>query len=147
MWARTKLFLASHSLPRFVLVGAIGFLIDAGLMTALHYHYGLAVVHARLCSFSIAVSTTWLLNRKITFRGSATSRPLYEWGRYTSVGILGGLLNLFIFLSLTRWAPGMAGEPIAALMIAAAFTLLFTYSGSRLVVFTGSAHPRGGDSS
>lgn len=133
---QARLFLANHSFPRFCLVGGIGFLVDAGVMSILHYRYGQDVLLARLCSFTGAATVTWLLNRKITFACSASLRPVEEWSRYVAVGAFGAAINFAIFLALVRWGPGAARLPLLALTIASSIALLFTYTGSRLFVFS-----------
>lgn len=133
---RARVFLASHSFPRFCLVGGIGFLVDAGVMSALHYRYGQDVLLARLCSFTVAATVTWLLNKRITFPCSASPRPVEEWTRYVAVAVVGATINFAIFLGLVRWGPGETRLPLLALTIASSFALLFTYTGSRLFVFS-----------
>lgn len=133
---RTRRFLANDPFPRFCLVGGIGFLVDAGVMSVLHYRYGQGVLLARLCSFTVAATVTWLLNRKITFPSSASPRHMKEWSRYGAVAIVGATINFAIFLGLVRWGPGVASLPLLALTIASVFALLFTYTGSRLFVFS-----------
>jgi len=130
-------FLRTHSLPRFAFVGGIGFLVDASLLALLHYPLGLAVLPSRLGSFTVALTTTWLLNRRISFAAQASERRLAEWLRYALVNGSGGALNLGIFLALTSHGRGAVAQPLVALTIASAAALLFNYSGSRLLVFRG----------
>ena len=83
-------YLYRHSFPRFCLVGGIGFVVDAVLLMLLHRIGGLSVIPARLLSFSIALTVTWLLNRLVTFRSGAARRKLREWQRYVVVNGAGG---------------------------------------------------------
>jgi putative flippase GtrA len=53
---------------RFGAIGGIGFVIDGGILTALHSVWGVGLIPARLVSFSVAVTATWALNRRYTFR-------------------------------------------------------------------------------
>jgi len=135
-------FLRYHSFPRFVIVGSVGFLVDAGVLVLLHYTYGMDVLPARLCSFNAAILTTWAMNRKMTFRAHASPRLLGEYGRYLLLGIAGGLLNLVIFLAFIQFSTGFTALPLPALAIASATALLFNYSGSRLFVFNHRSQPR-----
>ena len=121
---RLQRFLLTHSLPRFTLVGGIGFVVDASLLAFLHYRLGLDVLPARLCSFSVALTTTWWLNRKLSFAAHASERRLAEWLRYALINGLGGALNLAIFLALTYADLGWPSQPLIALSIASACALL-----------------------
>lgn len=132
-----RAFLQNHSFPRFVLVGAAGFLVDGGLLSLLHFSLDFDVVPARLFSFSIAVTATWYLNRIITFYRTRTTRRFREWGRYTAVAVFSGMLNLVIFFALTQGSARSFFGVISALVFATAFSLSFNYAGSRLLVFTG----------
>ena len=58
-------------LPGFVIVGAIGFLIDAGCLTVLMTGFDFDPYSARAISFTIAVTTTWYMNRRWVFDRAA----------------------------------------------------------------------------
>jgi len=131
-----RAFLQHHSFPRFVLVGAAGFLVDAGLLSVLHFMLGIDVISARLLSFSTAVTATWYLNRVITFHRTRTARHFWEWVRYAAVAALGGALNLTIFFALTQGGIRGIFDVMSALVFATACSLSFNYAGSRLLVFT-----------
>jgi putative flippase GtrA len=126
----------NHSFPRYVLVGSIGFVIDAGVLGLLHYQAGWDVMPSRFASFAIAVTATWLLNRLITFPGSRSQQLLAEWFRYTVVNVIGGGLNLAVFAGLVHWTRGAAAEPMIAIVISSLAALAFTYTANRCLVFT-----------
>ena len=54
-------------LPGFAIVGAIGFLIDAGVLTLLMTRFGFDPYGARTISFTLAVTATWYMNRQWVF--------------------------------------------------------------------------------
>jgi putative flippase GtrA len=130
-------YIRHHPFPRFCLVGGTGFVIDAALLVLLHHLLGAGLLLARTCSFGVALTATWLLNRKITFHQSASPQRLQEWGRYALINGLGGALNLGIFFALTQADAGVLSGPLAALVVASACALVFNYVGSRTLVFTG----------
>lgn len=136
-----KQFLLEHSLPRFLLVGGIGFVVDAGVLSALYHLIGLTLLPARLLSFAAAVTVTWWLNRRITFAAGASSQRWREWRRYTVINGIGGALNLSVFLLLTSHASGPLAQPLPALAAASLIALLFNYTGSRMLVFTADRAP------
>jgi len=122
-------------LPGFVLVGAIGFLIDAGILTALMQgldfgHYG-----ARAISFTIAVTATWYMNRRWVFERNAIHMSGREYTSYLSVQVIGALINLSVFAAVIEFVPGLAKIPVIPLAVGAAVALIFNFSASSRFVF------------
>ncbi len=79
----------SIQIPAFVIVGAIGFVVDASVTYACAKYLTLSPELARLPGIVIATVLNFLLNRTITFRGSEV--PLLpSFLRYCLV-VLGGL--------------------------------------------------------
>jgi putative flippase GtrA len=111
-------------------------MIDAFLLALLHHAIGMDVVAARIASFGVALTATWLLNRKLTFHRSASPRRLQEWGRYALINGIGGALNLGVFFVLIQANIGALSGPMTALVVASACALFFNYAGSRALVFT-----------
>lgn len=126
---------------RFLLVGAVGFFTDGGLLLALTRGAELSPLTARLISFSLAVTVTWQLNRLFTFPDRASAQRLAEWRRYVVVNGLGGLINLGIFVTLVGPVPGLSVEPLIAFAIASAVALLFNFLCSRRFAFRGVGPP------
>ena len=122
---------------RFSAVGAAGFVVDGGLLTLLTRGFGWSVTGARLLSFSVAVTVTWLLNRRLTFRHRASTRRLAEWRRYIAVNGVGGAINLGVFTALIWTVPWLHSNPLAAFAIASAAALAFNFLGSRSIAFRG----------
>ena len=93
---------------------------DAGILQLLVIHVDANPYVARIASFLIAASGTWLLNRYFTFRvkHQATRK---EWLRYLGFMLLGATVNygiyaFFIFIKEQPWL-AVAGGSIAALGI------------------------------
>jgi len=120
---------------RFIIVGAIGFLVDAGILTIMHSVFEFSLLHARLCSFATAVTVTWYLNRQHTFFDRKDTRVVHEWGRYAVVNSIGALLNLGIFLWLVYRFTALASWPIIPLAIGASIALVFNFFASRHLAF------------
>lgn len=109
---------------RFALVGVAGFVVDAGVLWLSKGLLGPYV--GRLLSFTLAVTTTWLLNRQFTFAGRQSGLGLgQEFGRYFSAMIGGGIVNYFLYailifsLDVVRQWPtiGVAAGSLAGLML------------------------------
>ena len=118
----------------FAAIGAIGFMVDGGILMLLHSVFDFSLLHARLISFSVAVTITWYLNRKKTF-SSRDARAINEWGRYAAVNTIGALLNIGIFLWLIFRFETLANWPIVPLAIAASIVLVFNFLMSRSIAF------------
>jgi putative flippase GtrA len=140
--ARRIVRLFSHvSFPRFLGVGAVGFLIDAAILFVLIRGAGMPPVPSRVASFSVAVVSTWLLNRMWTFGESRSSRPLPEFLRYLAVQLSGGAVNLAIF-ALVAWAlPDPLAGAALGLVAGSAAGLVLNYIGARFVAFAVRSDP------
>lgn len=124
---------------RFGLVGFFGFIIDAGVLS-LFVNAGGGLYVSRLVSFPCAVTITWYLNRIWSFKGTATKRPIMEYGVYFGVQVVAALANLAAYaVVLNRFFGDQATMVIPALAIGAALGMVINFVGSQALVFTGSA--------
>ncbi|MEM9796764.1 MAG: GtrA family protein [Pseudomonadota bacterium] len=112
----------------FLLAGGLGFVVDAGVL-ALGLAIGLPAWAARIPSFLLAVVTTWLLNRRITFR-SDTRPTLREFGRYLAAMSLGLGVNYAAYITFV--ALGL--HPLLALAVASCAGIVVNYLGARKVL-------------
>lgn len=124
-----------HSLLLYIVVGGVGFLVDGGGMMTLNSLYSWPPLEARLLSFPLAVTVTWLLNRQWTFRHGEVRASHKRYGYYVLVQVIGMLINLGVFAILVHLFAEMAAFPIVALAVAAIVSLGFTYTMSKHVVF------------
>ena len=86
-------------------------------------------------SFTVAVSWTYALNRRLTFNAGPASARV-EQGTALAYGlaqVVGALTNLAVFLLLIGWQPGWRATPWLPLAIGASFGLAVNYSLARLV--------------
>lgn len=119
----------------FALIGAVGFVVDGGILTVLHGFADFSATKARLVSFPVAVTLTWYLNRRRTFRQQSDQNSGREWARYAAVNSAGALLNLSIFLWLVHQWQSLSEYPVIPLAIAAVVALAFNFAGSKLFAF------------
>lgn len=122
----------------FVLIGGIGFVVDASILTTLSVSLSVNIYISRLISFSSATLVTWLLNRTYTFKQQVApnARKLDEYRRYIVIQIGGGLINLLVFSILILIRPDWSSIPILPLAIGAVFGLIFNFTGTRFWVYT-----------
>lgn len=123
----------------FLIIGAIGFVVDAGILLFLHEVREVGVYLSRCISFPVAMTVTWILNRLFTFADTKTAGRGREWGRYAAVNGAGALLNLAIFFLLVSNVTALQEAVLIPLAIAASVALIFNFLGSRHFVYTGSS--------
>ena len=119
-------------LLRFCLVGAAGFAIDAGILQVLVIGVQANPYAARLASFVVAASVTWLMNRRYTF--AVTHQPTRnEWLRYIGFMSLGALVNYGVFaLYIAFWESARA-QPWLGVAVGSVASLGLNFSTSRLL--------------
>lgn len=116
-------------------MGAIGFLIDAGVLTALMTGFDFDHYRARAISFAIAVSATWYMNRRWVFERNAVPISGREYSSYFVVQIIGAVINLSVFVVVIEMLPKLVSMPVIPLAIGAAAALLFNFAMSSRFVF------------
>lgn len=122
----------------FVVVGSIGFLVDAGGLAILFHVLDWGHYTSRVISFGLAVTVTWILNRTWTFAHRATSRPGREYLTYVSVASLGAAINFAIYAACIATSTVMAGHPVLALACGSLGAMVFNFFASRRFAFTGT---------
>lgn len=93
--ARRRMALISKLL-RFGVVGTIGFVVDAGTLLLLVRIAGLSPLTARVLSFIVAATTTFLLNHHFTFRLNERA-SVRRWIYYLITTAFGACINLGIY--------------------------------------------------
>lgn len=121
----------STQLLRFLSVGALGFVIDGGLLLTFMTS-GVDPYLARLMSFPLAVMTTWWLNRNWTFSSAIKAKPRQELNRYLAVQLTGAACNYLAYAMVVQ-AYGDT-RPIAFLGF-----VLGSFLGT-FINFTGARH-------
>jgi putative flippase GtrA len=123
--------------PRFLGVGAIGFLIDACVFFGLTAGLSLAYGWARVVASLVALTATWLMNRNSTFAdGRADTAPV-EFLRYLAASLAGAGANL---AALSMVAPyDQALHHIPAYAVGAAVGLIVNFLLYDKFVFHGRA--------
>lgn len=114
---------------RFLLVGGLGFLVDAGLTMGL-IALDWPPETARIPAIGVAMLCTWLANRAFTFR-VAHRGSLGELARYVAVALLASAFNYLIY----RLLLGQSMPPLPAIVVATAAQAVFSFIGYRRLVF------------
>ena len=119
-------------IAKFAVVGAMGFLVDAGLLQLLVSQTGLGVYLPRVISFPAALSVTWYLNRLWTFPEASGQLRRSQYGRYAAVQILGNMVNLAVYALALHLGPAwFSRHVVVPLAIASAVAMVTNYLGAR----------------
>lgn len=129
----------SSRILKFGLAGGIGFVVDSGLVTILVWA-GVDPVLGRCFSISIALVTTWLVNRSLAFADRAPGPPnLPEFLRYVSASLVASLVNFGLYWLMVRWQGIFAQWPVLAVAIATGVSMCMNFFSYFKLVF---AHRR-----
>lgn len=124
----------------FMGVGALGFLVDALLFMLLTQVCCSWPIHwARAVSATCSISTTWALNRRLTFADRKSPDKAGEYLRYVVAQIVGVSVNLGVFSLCLLAVPQLRRYPVIALAIGAAAALVFNFVMARTMAFRGAA--------
>ena len=126
-------------IPAFAVIGAIGYLVDAGMTYAGAQYLGLSPELARPPGFIVATIVNFLLNRAVTFRHSRV--PLWRaFARYWMVASVGLAVNYAVYSVCVQLAPRLqipVTPAILPLFIAAGVgvAMIATFLGFRFFAF------------
>ncbi len=123
---------------RFVVVGSIGFAVDATILLALTALAGWQPLEARIVSFMAAVTVTWLLNRNATFsdrRALRATTSANEYVRYVLTQSIGAAINLAVFGIALWMLPALRMHLLVPLALGSIFALCFNYLALLHLVF------------
>jgi putative flippase GtrA len=131
---------AAAQFVQFAAVGAIGFAVDALIFIALtgwyaHWH----PYAARALSASCSISTTWALNRRVTFRTEKSPDARAEYLRYVLAQVLGLALNLGVFAAGVALVPLLRRVPLLALILGAGTALVVNFLTAKHIAFQGKS--------
>lgn len=115
--------------------GAIGFVVDAGIVQLLVSKADANPYIARLFSFLCAATATWLFNRRFTF-GDRGGHSLHgEWARYITAMSLGFALNYSTYALIVYYSSFVHDWPSIGVAAGSLPGSLINFFGARQWVF------------
>lgn len=134
----------SRQFLAFCLVGAGGFLVDAGALAFAINVLGMQPYSGRVLSYLLAATFTWILNRRLTF-GASHGRAWVEWLRYLVMGGVGGGANFAAYSVVValstrlpqQYAQFEACAPYVGVAIGSAIGLMVNFTLAKKLVFRG----------
>jgi putative flippase GtrA len=118
----------------FAAVGVAGFVVDAGTLY-LGVALGAGLRLGRVFSYLAAMTTTWALNRRLTFADRTSPGLLAEWLRYGVSQLGGAAVNLGIYYALIAGSALVARHPVLGVAAGSLAGLAVNYLVARLLVF------------
>ncbi len=128
--ARTRHFLQTNRKEvtrflRFAVVGAIGAVLDLGLLYLLHVDAGLPIVLANTCSFTVAVLSNFTWNRYWTYPDSRSKPIRTQLPQFFVVNIAGWGINTGILVLLRYPCASLVGKVTQAMALSLTPDLLY----------------------
>jgi putative flippase GtrA len=120
---------------RFLLVGALGFLVDFAVLYMMVNLAGLGPLAGRLLSFLIAASVTWKANRHLTFVASKENARK-QWLHYLMTTAIGGVVNIGIYRLWLTFSSNDNVNLFLAVTAGSAVALFVNFTLSKYVVFS-----------
>lgn len=125
-------------LLRFGVVGTVGFVVDAAVLT-LGLQAGLGPWLGRALSYLAGATTTFSLNRAWTFRQAGRGGVVRQWAVFLLVNLLGFACNYATYAALITLSPLVAAHPVLGVAAGSLAGLVGNFAMSRRFVF----HPGG----
>ena len=132
---------------RFGIVGGIGFLVDAGVLTFM-LTWGLGPYSGRVVSFLAAATITWILNRSFTFRRDSSSdihpaprNPMGEWLVYLGLMVIGGLVNYGVYAAAVTFLEPVRMHPVIGVALGSIAGMGVNFWTSKTLVFERKVKP------
>jgi putative flippase GtrA len=118
---------------RFACVGALSYLVDAGVLSAVLTLAPGRFYLGRIVSYLAAASFAWWLNRCFTFRDRG---PRWrQWWRYLVANLGGGLANYATYAALVAAVPFCRLYPAVAVGAGSLAGMMLNFAASRRFVF------------
>ena len=119
----------------FSIVGTIGFVVDTAVLYLCVFGIGFGLYSGRMVSYLAAASTTWYLNRRLTFADADKTRPAREWLRFLLANAFGGLINYAVYAVLINISNLCTSYPVIGVAVGSLTGLAFNFTVSKKLVF------------
>jgi len=119
------------------MVGVVGFIVDSAVLYLCLHATGLGLYGGRVVSYLAAASTTWYLNRRLTF--GDRSPPGRQWARFVATNAIGALVNYGSYSIVVASLPAGTFVPLLGVAVGAIAGLGFNFPASRRFVFNADA--------
>lgn len=120
---------------KFGFIGGIGFVVDSAVLLFGTKILNLDPYSARLISYLVAASTTWLGNRLLTFADRAKTPLAKQWVLFLALNAVGFAINYTTYALLVAHFPYIYAYPVWAVAAGSCAGMLFNYVAASRFVF------------
>jgi putative flippase GtrA len=120
---------------KFGFIGAVGFCVDSAVLLFGTNILNLDPYSARVISYIIAATTTWIGNRWLTFADRPKARVGKQWLLFLVVNGPGMLVNNSVYALLVSQFPYVYAHPVWAVAAGSLAGMVFNYIASSRFVF------------
>ncbi len=120
---------------KFALVGALGFLVDSGVLYVGLYVFDLGYYFGRLISYLSAATVAWYFHRVFTFKLQGGAGKKKQLASFIVMNSIGGGANYVIYAFLISGYGVFRRDPVLAVAIGALVGMFINYYLSKRVVF------------
>ena len=125
---------ADAEFVRFVVVGGLGFCMDAALLQVF-LRLGLGYYTGRIPSFLIACAVTWVVNRLWTFKAGRQAGKVRQAALYLGVQCVGWATNLTVYALCLLLLPQLKSLILIPLALGAGAGMVVNFLGSKHLAF------------
>lgn len=125
---------------KFAMVGAVGAVIDFGLLNLMRGYFGWDLIWANTLSVSVAMLSNFIWNRYWTFPESRSRKKRTQLPQFALVNLIGLLINNLIVVGIDAVLVSHVGEPWSyniAKAIAIGVVLFWNFGVNRLWTYRG----------
>ncbi len=123
---------------KFLIVGAINFLVDFSILKLLTGVFGMLIVPANVISYTCGVINSFLLNRYWTFKIKHKFVSVH-FMKFVFVNLLSlgvNVLTVWVLVDLYHYDDGLFGvSNLYAKLFATVFSFIINFAGNKLLVF------------
>jgi putative flippase GtrA len=119
----------------FALVGALGFLVDSGVLYIGLYVFDLGYYLGRLASYLTAATVAWHFHRVYTFKVQNNSNKKRQLFSFIVLNSVGGTANYLIYAFLVAGYEAFRRDPVLAVAVGALVGMFINYYLSKRIVF------------
>ncbi|GFZ99308.1 GtrA family protein [Dyella caseinilytica] len=125
-----------HEVMLFAVGGAIGFVVDAGIVQMLVSFAHFNPYYGRVISFLIAATVTWWWNRSQTFAARQSGRSLAaEWLHWMALMSGGAAINYAAYVACLIAFPSWHKWPVLAVGVGSFFAAFVNFVSARTLLF------------
>jgi putative flippase GtrA len=118
----------------FGVTGVAGYVVDTSVLYAGLY-LGLGLYLGRAISYLAAVTFTWVLNSRYTFRQRTTASRFTQWRRFAVSQLSGAVVNLGVYAALVRMSTFCADHPAVGVAAGSSMGMMVNFLAARRYVF------------